>query len=353
MTLRVYTPAPHDLSNVHALLAHRWSGKAPWRGVFDEGLPPNFFEGEAQFVDTINEADVVVLPDNFARPDREAHRYIATHADQAHAAGKPLFLFCFGDLNDQTRFDPRVWVFRLSVYKSTMGPRDIVVPTTAQSFDASALRVREKADIPTVSFCGYAGHKTPRQWAAYALKNVLWDLKALVRPALRARKEGIYWRRRAMRALQSSRLVRTRFVVRRSFSGARRTIELDPTQARTEFIDSIVESDFVLAPKGYGNYSNRFLEALSLGRIPVLIDTDVVLPCEEEIEYDKIVVRVPMDRVADCAEFVRTFYDSLSAEAWQERQRLAHDTYEQYLRQDVFLRDFFDRFLHNHGQRTA
>jgi hypothetical protein len=212
-------------------------------------------------------------------------------------------------------------------------------------FDATKIVLRPKNDVPTVSFCGFAGFKTPKQWVSYALKNTFWEMRAIFNPVLRAHKLGVYWRRAAMRALKSSLLVHTDFIVRRSFSGASGTIELPPAQARAEFTDSIIQADFVLSPKGDGNYSNRLLEALSLGRIPVLIDTDVILPLEDNIDYTKIIVRVPMHRVGDTAQLIREFYDVLSVEEWHERQRLARNIFDEYLRQDSFFHFYFTRLL--------
>ena len=156
----------------------------------------------------------------------------------------------------------------------------------------------------------------------------------------------------ALRACRHSSLVQSSFIIRRSFSGALRTIELPPEQARREFIENISHSDFVLAPKGDGNYSNRFLEALSMGRIPVLIDTDVVLPFENTIQYENIVVRVPMNRVHETPQYIREFYDALDEEAWRARQKLARETYEHYLAPDSFFTHFFEQLLGN-SQNTA
>ena len=164
-------------------------------------------------------------------------------------------------------------------------------------------------------------------------------------PAERARLIGVYWRRRMLNACRRSDLVQTLFIERNSFSGARRTIELDPMVARKEFVDSILNADFVLAPKGDGNYSNRFLEALNFGRIPVLLDTESVLPFEDTIEYEKIMVRVPMSEVAKTPDYIRDWYDRLTQEEWHERQRLARQTFEAYLRQDSFFTRYFDRIL--------
>lgn len=317
-------------------------------GLFGHDLPPNFFAYGVEYVTEPAQAEAIVLPNNFKVLDDAARAYICTYADVANRVGIPVYVFAFGDSNDQLEFDPRVNVFRLSVYGGGMGPNDIVVPTTAQDF--GAVTIRAKATTPIVSFCGFAAFKTPRQWLAYVVKNLAWEVRAWMHPMLRARKQGIYWRRAVLSVCRRSPLVQTNFILRRSFSGAARTIELDPEQAREEFVSNIVESDFILTPKGDGNYSNRFLEALSLGRIPVLVDTDVVLPEEDEIPYDTFIVRVPMHDVWNTPKYIRAFYDSLSESEWQERQRLARRMFEERLRQDIFFKNFFAK---RYGKRTA
>ena len=333
-----FTPKPLPGAELHPLLSFRFSTERPWRGPFDAGLPPNYFETDAQFVGRPEDADAIILPHNFRIISNEARQYISHWADVAENCGKPIYTFAFNDLNDGEVFDSRVKVFRLSVYRSTMREQDIVVPTTAEQFEFVP---RQKSSRPVVSFCGFAGFKTPRAWLGYWVKNMQWNIKSLGSPLIRARKQGVYWRRKMIAACERSSLVKNNFIIRRSFSGALRTIELPPEKARKQFVENLRESDFVLAPKGDGNYSNRFLEALSMGRIPVLVDTDAVLPLEDLIDYSKIVVRVPMNQVHRTPELIHEFYDGLSNQEWQERQKLAHETFIKYLRQDQFFRYYF------------
>ena len=342
---RFFVPEPLSSVAVHPLVAFRFGADVPWRGPFIKNVASDFFEKDVVYVERPEDADAILLPNNFTVSNAETDIYIQRYADEAQEKGIPLYLFSFSDFSDGLVFEPRAKVFRLSVYRSTKRPQDIIVPTVAEEFGPESVVLRKKASIPTVSFCGFAGFKTTLQWVKYGLKNLFWEFRALGRPPLRARKQGVYWRRAAMRVLTHSALVKTHFIVRRSFSGALRTIELPPEQARKEFIDSIIESDFVLTPKGDGNYSNRFLEVLSLGRIPVIIDTDTILPFEDRIDYSKIVVRVPMEHIANTAQYIREFYDALSEEEWKSRQELAYETFEKYLRQDAFFRAFFSRVV--------
>lgn len=339
MSVRLYYPEPLAGASVHAVFQYRHPPAHTSGGLF-RNIHYSFFK-EAETTDCAK-ADAIVLVNDFAKElSGKEREYLRHHADLAEQLHKPLFIFSCGDFSDTVRFDPRIRVFRQSLYRSSVGPRDICIPTTTEDLPQELLCVRGKNEKPLVSFCGMGGFRSLRSWVKYYVKNLLYDLGSLLMPSLRARKLGVYWRRAMMSACEQSSLVDSHFIVRHSYSGHAKSIELDSTQARAEFIQSIVDADFVLAPKGDGNYSIRFLEALSLGRIPVIADTGVVLPFEDEIDYAKIIVRVPMKQVADTPRYIRDFYDALTEEEWRSRQQLARDTFEKYLKQDTFFRRFF------------
>lgn len=309
--------------------------------LFVEHLPPNFFETSVERMPSEKGAQAIVLQNSFRSLDAKARAYIEKYAALGEQAGIPVVVFSLGDFTDGLDFGDRVFVLRFSLYRSSMGPRDIALPTTSEIPMPEWLTLQGKRTLPVVGFCGKAAFASVRAWAGYFIKESLLNFKALGAPMLRAKKIGIYWRRAMMRACLRSTLVESRFIVRSSFSGLRRTIELDPAAARREFLQNIADSDFVLAPKGDGNYSNRFLETLSLGRIPVLVDTDAVVPLEGVIEYSKIIVRVPMNDVRNTPRYIADFYNALTNNEWEATQKLARDTYNKYLRQDAYFRHFF------------
>ena len=45
---------------------------------------------------------------------------------------------------------------------------------------------------------------------------------------------------------------------------------------------------FIFCMRGAGNFSYRFYETLMMGRIPIFIDTDCVLPFEESINLSDV-----------------------------------------------------------------
>lgn len=343
--MHIFCPDPVSSIPLHPLFNFRFTPDHKIEGLFKSNLPPNFFAEKVDYVATPEDADVIVLPNNFLMHGQKAREYITRFADVGEKHHKPVFVFSCGDHTDSLVFDPRVWVFRYSLYKSSMTPRDISMPTLTEDLGALGITLRVKQETPTVSFCGKADFSSSRELYAGIIKKVGWELRALFNRKLRARIRGVFWRVWSIRALKRSNLVKTFFIIRKTFSGAEKTIELDPSVARKEFIESLVNTDFVLAPKGDGNYSNRFLEALSKGRFPVVPDTDCVFSFEDEVQYEKIVVRVPMNEIKKMPQFVREFYDSLSAEEFTVRQKLAREIFERYLRQDAFLTHLFTQRL--------
>src|SRR4030095_15269602 len=110
---------------------------------------------------------------------------------------------------------------------------------------------------------------------------------------------------RALRALNRSHDVKANFIVRPHKTnpwGGRWKRPADGTHVeralQLEFLDNILGSDYVLCSRGFGNFSYRFYESLACGRIPVLIDTDCVLPFDFVIDWDAYCVRVPEKEVS-------------------------------------------------------
>ncbi len=67
----------------------------------------------------------------------------------------------------------------------------------------------------------------------------------------------------------------------------------------SEYRKILSSSIFTLCPRGIGLSSYRFFECFHLNTIPVLFADDVVLPFKNEIEYDKISVRIQESKCSD------------------------------------------------------
>jgi hypothetical protein len=230
-------------------------------------------------------------------------------------------------------------VFASSIYRSH-NPQEIAIPATTEDLsDKIPFVPRVKGEKPLVSFCGYAELNSWGARAKYLLTNAGLDLAAWVtqNPTTPAYKRGIYFRRKAMQVLASDPRIDTAFIIRNAFSGKSGKEAPDSERARQKYLDNVVNSDFVLCPKGDGNYSSRFYRALNMGRIPILIDTDMALPFEKILDYSKFILRVPHTDIDKLGSIVAGFYASLSNEEFQAMQTRARDAFRDYLRYDAFF----------------
>ena len=102
-------------------------------------------------------------------------------------------------------------------------------------------------------------------------------------------------------------------IERRAFNGSE--VEI------SKYINHLERNTYIVCPRGTENYSYRIYEALSRGKIPVIIDTDCVLP--KEIDWDYLSVRVPYGSLDKIRETVLHDYKSRSAPEFVARQKQA------------------------------
>ncbi len=281
-----------------------------------------------EVVDRIENADYFLLPHDYFFARKEAG-YVNNFCNSAKEAGKRLIIFDLSDL-DYDIPHRRAIIFRTTQYRSQKMDNEIILPPVVEDLGTTrGVSFREKGDVPTVGFMGWAGFNSSLDMLKYYLK-----LAAGSGP----KKQGLYWRRKALELLSSSDLVKTNFVVRNTFSGHRDTIGGSPDDYRKEYVENIKNSDMTLAPKGDGNYSLRFYETLSLARTPILIDTDMVLPCEDKINYDDFIVRVSYAGIHHLPQIVSAWYSGLSSDEFARKQRMAREVFLKHLRIDMFLK---------------
>lgn len=105
-------------------------------------------------------------------------------------------------------------------------------------------------------------------------------------------------------------------VERESFSGSDREVN--------DYVAHLERNTYIVCPRGTENYSYRIYESLSRGRIPVIIDTDVVLP--KEIDWSDLSVIVPYESLENIYEIICSDYDSHSQSEFTARQQRAFST---------------------------
>lgn len=97
-----------------------------------------------------------------------------------------------------------------------------------------------------------------------------------------------------------------------------------------KFFKNIKNNLYGLCVRGGGNFSFRLGEVLMMGRIPILIDTDCILPFPDLIPYDTNFIRIPIEKIDDMVNIIEKYHESHTEEQLiqiQKENRLIWETY--------------------------
>ena len=283
------------------------------------------------------DADVVV----YALPyyDREDTRRVAA---AARDAGLPCIFFRAND--DPTPSNPlHGVVYRTSLYRSRLTPRELAMPGFTDDLlsECEGEGVpRDKQERGTVGFCGYVGSRRER-----ILQHSLGLLLGNRDKAI-----GLSLRLKALKHLRASTLVDTNFIERPKLWGdaLTGTAEWDAqrrAQVRRQYLQNIVESDYCLSLRGKGNYSFRLYEIFAMGGIPLFIDTDCVLPFEDEIDWKQHCCWVDESDLKRADEIVAQFHADRSTDDLGQLRIDNRQLWEDYLSDRAIYTRVLERAL--------
>jgi hypothetical protein len=166
---------------------------------------------------------------------------------------KKYLIFFTNDYSDEIEIPDNFIIYRTALYKTKKKYNEYVFPALycnnlAYSLQYQLLEPVNKTNKPKICFSGNYG--------TYHLREV--------------------W----VNELLKSDLLECDFINTYVFRGG----------GMEQLIKYYKNSEFCFCPRGTGNFSIRFYETLYYGRIPVLIDTDISLPFENVIEWNKYII---------------------------------------------------------------
>ncbi len=266
-------------------------------------------------VESCEQADLVSYPHKY-EPGKEADRA----AEVARRGRLPCVFFRNTDRPRPTHLGYGV-IFQESLFASRRTscerPHPAVVDDLAIGLTPGE---RVKKAKPVVSFRGFRGtgmHRELLRWLILGNEAFL----------------GSHLRKRAVRHCERSPQVETSF----EFLRFGRIYE-NRDKLRELYIRNIRESDYVLAIRGAGNYSYRLYETLCLGRIPVCLNTDSVLPLTDVVDWRRHCVWIEPDDFHRIPDRIREFHDSLSPDDFTRLQRDNRSLWENDLEATAFWR---------------
>lgn len=296
-----------------------------------------------QFFNLVNKpemADYFLIPHNYFLIKRT--EYIDEFINLSKKHNKKILVYSYGD-SDEDIDVPNSIIFRYSQYAYKKKKNEIIMPVIADDLlKGEQIMTRKKSLKPVIGFCGWASIEGFSRRIIENTKLFLIFIKTtFLNKNYFFHRRGLIFRIDTIKALKKSNIISPNFIIRSSFSGNEKTRKGNFDDVRSDYIKNIINSDFSLSVKGDGNASERFYEILSLGRVPLFVDTDCVLPLEEIINYKDFVLKVDCREIHNIDKIVVDFYNNISEDEFILMQRKAREVYEQFLRIDKYFEYIF------------
>lgn len=313
-------------------------------------------EKEVTFVKNMKEAHYVILPMswNFYLTEHSRLEEVKKVVQEAKVLGKKVLSFMVGDFGVKIPAFDNLVVFRHSgdntkLPKTHNGLPAFVEDPLPKYFDTTSITIRDYHQRPTVGFCGQA-NSSLLDAGTEILKTVGRNCMSAVGISQAPPQQVLstsYLRASVLQSLERDKAIKTNFILRKQYRAGATTAE---TREKTtlEFYKNIRDSGYVVCARGAGNFSVRFYETLAMGRIPVFIDTNCLLPLSDKIDWKKHVVWVEYADRNRVAEKVRDFHNSLSAGQFQDLQQQNRNLWQEHLTLGGFFNMYFQTQTKQH-----
>lgn len=290
-----------------------------------------------------HEADLVLMPYAHSLVLRAMPKLFEECRNTARRLGKPLLIDGVGDIEHSVPRD--IFVLRYGGYHFSRTQNEIIIPPYADDllevYCKGEVLLREWREVPTVGFSGWAS-LTPVQEMRTLLKELPDRLLGVFMTRYRAKKKGVFFRRDTLAILKRSPYIALNVLARSSYSGHVETASNEAETLRKEFVNNLLESDYGLDIRGDANASTRLFEILSLGRIPVIVDTERNFPLSDILDYHSFSLVVDFRELAHLGERIMAFHHSLTPEEFKAMQLRARDAFRKYLRVDALTRSLME-----------
>lgn len=303
----------------------------------------------------IEDAQAAILPFDWVQGKTHPQALEAAQniAQQAALQGIPLVVFYLDDATTAVDLENSL-VFRTSSDRSSRQKNEVVIPAWSEDFVEhychGQVPIRKKSNKPVIGYCGYTSLVKPRNRFTNHLRLKLGARPGMARMAKKVGieliKHPLPWlygsriRSQALFILSRTPKVECNFLIRDSLH---HTEKLTLSQ-REQFVENMLNSDYILCTRGGGNFSYRFYETLSCGRIPVFINTDSELPFERWIDWKRYCVWIEEDDLPYIGERISEFHNQLTPQQFQDLQIECRKLWVEWLSPQGFLRNFYRHF---------
>jgi len=279
--------------------------------------------------DNLYECDFILLPHVWHYYVRNSIEHeITKFQEKSREANKPLIIFNRSDYPSNLSSEGLIllesssYQSRREKTKSQILGLPPLISDYLKIYNHDKMTYREKGEKPVIGFCGQAGG-SEFDFSRRYLNNLFQRMTYQIgkRPFEPAPFETTRFRQNILSKLSQNPLVETDFIIRDRYrAGVKKSERTNDHITRLEFVNNILNTDYTVCVRGGGNFSVRFYETLCLGRIPIFINTDCILPFDDEIDYRKYCIWIEPSEIPYISEKVGEYHSSLSSQGFVEKQ---------------------------------
>lgn len=273
-----------------------------------------------QYETDINKANIVLLPFsiNYYFESNQGHLLAEVNAICVQNKIK-AYGYIGGDFGVKFPEFSNIIYFRQGGFKSQLSENNkgFIVGLSDhfhRLYQQEKIKPTLKREFAVVGFCGHAT-LSPTKRAKELFKCIFENAKRFFKKPFGKVYEPLfasaYERALLLNSFEKSDKLKTNFIYRKNYRAGALT-EKERTETTLEYYDNIASSDYILCVRGAGNFSVRLYETLMMGKIPIFVNTDCLLPFEHQIDWRKHVVWIDWSERKNIAELVADFHSSLS-----------------------------------------
>ena len=280
------------------------------------------------FTDSIEKAQMVLIPFSINT------YFVGNKGDELATINQlcsqyniKAYGFIGGDFGTDFPEFSNITYFRMGGFKKQLSDKNKGFPVSFSDhfqrlFHQETIMPTVKKELPIVGFCGHAATSLTKRLKE-TVKCILENSKRFIEKPFRNDYEPLfasaYERAKLLHIFEKSAFIKTNFIYRKNYRGGAIT-EAQRDATSLEYYHNIQQSDYILCVRGGGNFSVRLYETLMLGKIPIFVDTDCLLPFEETINWKNHVVWIAWKDRKKIASIVSDFHHQLSDENFVKMQ---------------------------------
>lgn len=259
----------------------------PKLGTHNDSLYTKLYFSGSCFIKqtTLENCNYSILPFKFNDKDSRIYQI----CDTAKKYNKKVIAFYTDDNTDNFQLPENLILFRTSVTKNNIKKNERVMPALHPDHFSGFIDCYK-----SLGFCG----------------------------------QNTQLRHKIFQALQQTN-IKTDFIIRQGFWAPEINSKI---KARKQYYQNLINNKFALCIRGSGNFSFRFYEALCFGRIPVLIDTDTVLPFSNKIDWSEHIISLKFEEIQNLPNLLEQ-----SKHDMQKNRNL----WEKYFSIEGYTRNFY------------